>query len=192
MDKETFLKRLNKALGSLSAAERAKTVQYYREILEDRMEDGIPEEEAVAALGPVEQIAGEILAEQGTGNHARRSWGSTALIALGSPLWLVLLAAVAAVLFAMYVTAWAVIVTLFSGVAALGAGALAGIFAMVLFAGSYPMTGLFLLGAGLACAGLGILLFFPVLALSKWLVRGTAQAGKILWHKVAHRREEAA
>ena len=190
MDKETFLKRLNKALGSLSAAERAKTVQYYREILEDRMEDGIPEAEAVAALGPVEQIAGEILAEQG--GSPRKSWGSAALIALGSPLWLVLLAAVAAVLLAMYASAWAVIVALFSCVAALGTGALAGAFAMAVFVGSYPMTGLFLLGAGLVCAGLGILLFFPVLALSKWLVRGTAQAGRTLWHKVAHRKGEAA
>ena len=192
MRKDEFLKRLNKALGSLGAKERARTVQYYREILEDRMEDGTPEEEAVAAVGPVEQIAADILAEQNAGGKQKRSGWSAALIALGSPLWLVLLVAVAAVLFAMYMVAWAVIITLFSCVAALGAGALAGVVALCLFWTAYPMTGLFLLGAGLVCAGVGILLFFPVLSLSKWLVKGTARAGKTLWHKVTRREEEAA
>jgi uncharacterized membrane protein len=192
MSKDEFLKRLNKALGSLDAKERARTVQYYREILEDRMEDGIPEEEAVANMGPVEQVAADVLAEQGVSGKEKRSGWSVALIALGSPLWLVLLLAVGAVLLSMYAVVWAVIITLFSCVAALGAGALAGVFALCLFWTAYPMTGLFLLGVGLVCAGLGIFLFFPVLALTKRLVRGTVLAGKNLWHKVTVRKGEAA
>ena len=74
MRKDEFLKRLNKALGSLDAKERARTVQYYREILEDRMEDGTPEEDAVAALGPVEQIAADISrTEQNSADAERES-----------------------------------------------------------------------------------------------------------------------
>ena len=43
MNKETFLTKLTEALSFMDPAERNRTVQYYREILEDRVEDGLRE-----------------------------------------------------------------------------------------------------------------------------------------------------
>ena len=63
MNKETFLTKLTEALSFMDPAERNRTVQYYREILEDRVEDGLREEDAVAEMEPVAEIAARLRAE---------------------------------------------------------------------------------------------------------------------------------
>ena len=60
MTKQAFLEELNRRAGGLSEAERARLVDYYREMIEDRVEEGIPEEEAVAALGDPAALAEEL------------------------------------------------------------------------------------------------------------------------------------
>lgn len=193
MSKDEFLKQLNQALHSLDATERARTVQYYREILEDRVEDGLSEADAVAEMEPIADIAAGILADASARGvlRAHRSGWSIALLVLGSPLWLALLLTLGAVVLAMYLVAWAVILSLFSVVAALGVGILAGIVALFVYWATLPMTAMFLLGAGLICAALGIALFFPVLTLTKWLIRATAGAGRTIWNSIFHRKEGA-
>lgn len=59
MNKQTFLDELNRLTASLSPQERDRLLDYYREMIEDRVEDGILEEEAVAALGDPADIARE-------------------------------------------------------------------------------------------------------------------------------------
>lgn len=51
MQKTEFLDRLRAALADLPAEELEKTLGYYAEMIEDRMEDGMDEEAAVAAMG---------------------------------------------------------------------------------------------------------------------------------------------
>lgn len=51
MQKTEFLDRLRTALADLPAEELEKTLGYYAEMIEDRMEDGMDEEAAVAAMG---------------------------------------------------------------------------------------------------------------------------------------------
>lgn len=65
MTKDAFLKRLNDILLGLKEDEREKTQEYYAEMIADRMEDGMSEEDAVAALGAPEAIAAQILREAG-------------------------------------------------------------------------------------------------------------------------------
>ena len=192
MNKDEFLKQLNQALHALDMTERARTVQYYREILEDRIEDGLTEEEAVAEMEPIDDIVAGILSDTGSRGKlkpSRSAWNISLLI-LGSPIWLTLLIALGAVLLAMYAVAWSIIIALFSVVAALGVGILAGIFALFLYWSTFPMTGLFLLGAGFVCAALGIALFFPSCLLAKWLIQATTAAGKAIWHRIFHRKED--
>ena len=194
MTTEEFLTQLRKALQALEQTARASTVQYYREILEDRMEEGLTEEAAVAEMEPIETIAADILSDAAARGacRPRRSGWATAMMILGSPLWLAWLLVLGALILAIYAVAWSVIVALFSAVAALGAGVLAGVFALFLYWTAYPMTGLFLLGAGFVCAALGIALFFPSLALARWLIRGTSRASKALWHSLFRKKEDAA
>ena len=59
MTKQAFLEELNRLTGALSEQERARLTDYYGEMIDDRVEEGIPEAEAVAALGDPAEIARE-------------------------------------------------------------------------------------------------------------------------------------
>ena len=59
MTKQAFLEELRRLTGGLSAGEQARLIDYYSEMIDDRMEEGIPEAEAVAALGSPADIAGQ-------------------------------------------------------------------------------------------------------------------------------------
>lgn len=63
MNKEQFLQAVRRRLAGLPDKDVEGALAYYREMIEDRMEDGLSEEEAVAALGSAEDIAAQILME---------------------------------------------------------------------------------------------------------------------------------
>lgn len=171
MNKETFLTRLTDALSHMDASERDRTVQYYREILEDRIEEGLSEEDAVAGMEPVEEIAARLLSESGPLPNKKRSRWLIALLIAASPLLL----AAGIIILSLYIVAWSVILSLFVVTAALALCLIVGIGSLfILLTAGYPQTALFLLGAGLFCAAAGIALFIPVVALSKMLIRGAA------------------
>ena len=71
MQKTEFLDRLRAALADLPAEELEKTLGYYAEMIEDRMEDGMDEEAAVAAMGDPEAVAREILLDAPLGTLVR-------------------------------------------------------------------------------------------------------------------------
>lgn len=64
MTKREFLDRLERCLAGLEDGERASTVEFYREQIEDRIDDGMSEEEAVASLEKPEDIAASILSQR--------------------------------------------------------------------------------------------------------------------------------
>ncbi len=190
MTKDEFLHRLNQALSSMKPVERARTVQYYREILEDRMEEGASEAEAVADLDP-EAIAADLLASGTAPVRPRRSRFGTAMLVLGSPVWLPLLLAAGIVALALYIVVWALVVSMFAVVLALAVCLPAGILALVIYLGSHFWTGLFLLGAGLVCGALAVALFLPCLAAARLLVRASGQLLRRFWDRVFHGKELA-
>ena len=63
MNKQEFLSELERALGKLPHAEVEQALAFYDEAISDRMEDGLSEAEAVADLGPIDEIAAQIAAE---------------------------------------------------------------------------------------------------------------------------------
>lgn len=65
MTRAQFLNDLYRRLGSLSKEQAEQHLTYYAEMLMDRMEEGMSEEEAVASMEPVEEIARRILREEG-------------------------------------------------------------------------------------------------------------------------------
>ena len=68
MTKQDFLLTMQNALSGMHRADLEKTLQYYREMIEDRVEDGMSEEAAVADVGdPIE------LAEAIRGKPAART-----------------------------------------------------------------------------------------------------------------------
>ena len=63
MTRRQFLNDLYRRLGSLSTEEAEEHLTYYAEMLADRMEEGMTEEEAVAELGGTDRIIARILEE---------------------------------------------------------------------------------------------------------------------------------
>lgn len=63
MNKADFLSELKARLSGLAEADIASSLDYYGEMIDERIEDGLSEGEAVAAIGSVEQAAEQILSE---------------------------------------------------------------------------------------------------------------------------------
>lgn len=63
MNKREFLKALEKRLKNLPKKEIQKSLAFYSEIIDDRMEEGDSEAEAVKNLGTPDEVAREILSD---------------------------------------------------------------------------------------------------------------------------------
>lgn len=158
MDKNTFLTTLQKRLKGLPEEDLQRTLEYYREMIEDRMEEGLTEEEAVAEIGSVEELAEPLLPK--VSRRKMKAWEIVLLI-LGFPVWFPLLAAAAAVVISIIASIYAVDVSL-------AAGCLGGVLCAVVYLIQCNWAGAaFLFGSGLVCGGLSILCFMGSNALIK-------------------------
>lgn len=168
MTKLKFLLSLNDKLSGLPEDDVQERLLFYSEMIEDRMEEGLSEEEAVSAIGSIDEIAAQIIAEITSAKTAfqeekpkkqNKVW-EIVLIVLGSPIWLSLLIAALAVVLSLYVSLWAVIISLWAVFASVTGCALAGFVAGLGFILSgNPLTGIAVIGAGIVCVGLSMFLF---------------------------------
>lgn len=175
MNKSEFLSRLGELLSNVSEVDTAPSLDYYGEMIDDLVEDGMSEEEAIHSIGTPEEIAFEICPDAAfqkatTEAKPKRSLSATHIVLLivGSPIWLSLLIAAAAVVFSLYVSLWSVVVSLWSVPISLAACALYGVLSFVPSAitGDFAI-GALMLGGGIACTGLSILAFIGCSALSR-------------------------
>lgn len=103
MTRDEFLNRLGELLACLPADQVKETQEFYAEAIADRMEDGMTEAEAVAAMGTPGEVAEATLDELPAVPRAiaRTKRKSTALLwalaIVGSPVWIPLLLAFVAV-----------------------------------------------------------------------------------------------
>lgn len=188
MTKQLFLNELSAALHGLPREERYRTLSYYDELIDDRVEDGQSEEEAVESLGSPEQIAREILGEEEPApstSKGRKVW-LIVLLVLGFPLWGSLLLTAAILLLCVYICLFLPVFLL--GVMALAflAGALIGVvgtpFLIVdvgLLTGGLP-AGLFQLGMSVALLGLAVLSALGFYFTGKV----TVKAGRAIWRGI--------
>lgn len=184
MTKQEFLTALRERLCGLPKQDVEERLGFYSEMIDDRIEDGCTEEEAVLAIGSVDGIATQIIADIPLTKIAKESikpkkrfkaW-EIVLLALGSPIWLSLAIAAAAVILSLYVVLWSVIISVWSVFAALVACAFGGIAAGAIFAVSgNGIAGGAVIGAGLVCAGVSVFLFFGCRAATKGILLLTKQ-----------------
>lgn len=180
MTKQEFLSELERALGKLPHAEVEQALAFYDEAISDRMEDGLSEAEALAGLGPVDEIAAQIAAETPPIPRAiaRANTGSRTLnivlLAAFSPIWIPIVLALAAAALAVYVAIWAVIAALWAVDAVLVLMPFAGLAALAsTLGGGMPLPGVFVFGLSLVSSGFGLVASFAVLWASKLLFRAT-------------------
>lgn len=198
MNKEQFLRELDKRLSQLPQSEREKSLAFYAELIDDMTENGMTEKEAVERLGSVQEIAEGILLDAPLTTlmkaRAKRShrlrWWEILLIVIGSVVWLPLLIAVIAVVFSVYAAIWAVIIAVFGVVLALGISALAVPFLLLFAANVVAGPAGIAMGAGamLVLAGLAVLFFVGAVKISKCLVKLAGAFGR--WMKRLFIRKE--
>ena len=177
MNKTEFIEQLRNALQGLSEEDIKKSTDYYEEMIEDRIEDGIDEEEAVKGLGSIESIKEQILMdtpitkivkEKMKPKRALRAWEIVLLI-IGSPVWVPVTAALIIVALVIYLCFWIVILCLYiSDIAVFFSGFSAIIAAFVQENGF--STGMLFCGGGIALIGVAILLFFGFTEIAKGML----------------------
>ena len=142
MTKLEFLDKLQAGLLGLTESDAQERLNFYSEMIDDRMEEGLSEEQAVAQVGDVQVIVANILAEipqnapvqadaevvkqviakvekpthhQATPKKEEKKHMETwqiILLILGFPLWLPLLIAAFAVVISLLAALWSVVGTL--------------------------------------------------------------------------------
>lgn len=199
MSKQEFLEQLRRGLSGLPQEDVEERLTFYSEMLEDRMEEGLSEEEAVSAAGSVDEIVAQAVAGIPLAKIARErirpkrqlNAGELILLALGSPIWLSLGIAAAAVILSLYVSVWAIIVSLWAVFGALAISAVSGVLGGAIFAaGGSGAAGLAMLAAGLTCAGLSIFMFYGCRAATKGILMLTKRTA--VWIKRCFIRKEEA
>ena len=122
MNKEAFLTAIRKKLSGLPKREAEERLNFYSEMIDDRIEEGLSEEEATAAIGSVDAIAAgirtEIVAEKAEvcekKPQRRRRGLENVLLVIGSPVWIAFLAVVFACLCSAYAVVWSLIAVLWA------------------------------------------------------------------------------
>ena len=179
MNKQEFLDCLRKGLSGLPQEDIEERLTFYSEMIDDRIEEGLSESEAVSAIGTVDTIITQIIAdtpltklvkEKAKPKRTLKAW-EIILLVLGSPIWLSLLIAAFAIILAAYIVVWSVVITLWSIEASFVACLLGGIVSAVVFAfQGNGLTGLAMLSAGIICAGLFIFMFYGCKAATKGIL----------------------
>ena len=181
MKKEAFLRALEGRLEGMSADEKARALEFCAESIDDRVEDGMAEEDAVAALGDVETVARGLLADRPLGAVVRErvrhesNAGRVVLLICASPRLLTFFA----VGLSVYAALWAAMIAVYAAVASLliaGAACALGGVALMFMQGAAP--GLCVCGAGLVSFALGLLLIDPVKAAGRGLWKLTKAFGR--------------
>mgnify|MGYP003300502312 CR=1 FL=1 len=173
MTKKQFLKLLNKKLWSLPKTEREERLNFYDEIIEDKIEEGLTEEDAVGEIGSIDEVAKQILGENSIISQAKETLSKTnalktkyvVLLIISFPIWFPLLASLLSVAITLFVSFWAITISLWAIFGSLCITSPALIILGIFF--NYtanPYITLSLIGIAIVCAGLAILFYYLIKA----------------------------
>lgn len=171
MNKVEFINALKEKLSNIPLKEVEERISFYSEMIDDKIEDGISEEDAVNQIGSVDEVINQILKEIPLSkivNEKRKTIKSKqlkaweiVLLALGSPIWISLLIAFLAILLSIYVSLWSVVILVCAIFVSFIGCSIIGLIAGLIFCLSQQVNyGLMLIGASLILAGLSIFMFF--------------------------------
>lgn len=179
MNKAEFLAALRERLSGLPEEDFNKSIDYYTEMIDDRVEDGMSEEEAVACLGSMDEIITQILSEVSLPKLVKEKvkpkralavW-EIILIIISAPIWFPIVFSAVTTILSAYLSIWMMVLSLYlldlsiaiSGIAFIGLAI------AELFKGAFAVFGA-LLGFGLVALGVSILLFFAFNLITKGII----------------------
>ena len=204
MNREEFLSLLAEKIAVLPTDEKNKVYEYYNEIILEKKESGEEEADIIAAFGDINDIATNLLSEFPDAAKQPEAavqqaappptvWNvqppllyppppkkrlSTAMVwvlALTSPIWIILLLAACIVLFSVIIALISLLISLWAAAVTL---VLSGLFYLAVSFTLFPQgtVAFFNLGLALFCTGLGCLLSAGMVQLTqlsfrflKWL-----------------------
>lgn len=169
MNKQEYLESIRSRISAMPADDVNRFMDYYSEMIDDRVEDGLSEEEAVADMGSpdaaVEQILEDmpltkLVKEKIKPKHELKAW-EVVLIVLGSPVWIPLLITAAVLLLTLWIVAFALLISFYAVVLSFAVAGIGGLICTIsLFIANSPYTAVLMLGAALI--GIGIAILFVV------------------------------
>lgn len=171
MNKQEYLEAIRSRISAMPADDVNRFMDYYSEMIDDRVEDGLSEEEAVADMGSpdaaVEQILEDmpltkLVKEKIKPKHELKAW-EVVLIVLGSPVWIPLLITALVLLLTLWIVAFALLISFYAVVLSFVAAGIGGLIcAIPLFIANSPYTAVLMLGAALIGVGIAILFVVSV------------------------------
>ncbi len=192
MTKSEFLEELRGRLNALSQVDVERSLDFYGEMIDDRMEDGMTEAEAVANMGDLNRIAEQITNQESHSEEntklpfdtpsdagssrkryvLRNPW----VVGFLSPFILILWAIVVAIV----ISFWAIVAALYAVDLALGAsGGALHVAGTALFCTGRAGEGLLVFGAGAFLIGLTVLwslgckyFTLAMAKITKWTFKG--------------------
>ena len=187
MTKQEFLSQLRDGLKGLPEQDIDERISFYSEMIDDRIDEGKSEQEAINEIGSVEHVVEEIAQETSlvtlvkeriTPKRKMKAW-EIVLLVVGFPLWfpLVLTAAILALVF--YLLIWVFVIVVYAVELSLVVCVFGGIiiFFAYLFGGEFNLIPL---AASIMSSGGAILLFFGCVGATK----GTLKLSKKIITKI--------
>ena len=200
MNKEKFILKLSQRLKDLDDEDTIKACEFYSEMISDRMEEGLKEEEAVEALGSIDFIESEIrgairndselpiidsneeLKPMEPSKMKQELKGyQLALLILGFPLWFPLIITALSVALALYVVIWGVVASSYIANVALGISGISLLVAGFGFLFTANLSPAILsIGEALLAIGLAVLLFIGLKYITRLGIKLTKELTVLL------------
>lgn len=178
MLKNEFLKQLENRLVGIPKEDLNRTIDYYNEIISDKQEDGMSEEEAIDSLGSIDEIVKDILneipikklvKEKLQLNRKLKTW-EIVLLSATSIIWVPIAIVMFAVILVLYVCLWSGVISLGAASISCLASSFIAIIGSIDFVTGNVCNGLFLIGTGIASLGIGVLLGILTFKFAKIMV----------------------
>ncbi len=187
MTKEVFLNSLREKLVGLPKEDVEERISFYEEMINDRMDEGKTEEEAIDDIGGIDKVIYDIaqetpltklVKEKIKPKRALRAW-EIVLLVLGFPLWFPLCLVGLILVLVAYILFWVLVIVAYAVELALSVGSIGSlvIFFAYLFSGTFNLVPL---GASILAAGGAVLFFFACW----YITKGTINLHKKIFIKI--------
>lgn len=184
MTKSEFLSQLREAMVGLSQDEVEERLTFYSEMIDDRIEEGFSEENAVKEIGSNDELIARITADiphcKDACEGSCKKWKAweKVFLWLRSPIWLTLWIVAGTVIFSVCIVLWSVSFSLWVIFGAFVCSVFAGVVASVVcgIRGNL-LAGAAMLSAAIALAGVSIYLFY----VCKYFGRFVVLIAKKIW-----------
>lgn len=179
MTKIIFLENLKNGLNGLPIDEIYERLDFYSEMIDDKIEDGLTEEKAISSLGSIDNIISEILKDYPFKKllknkikpKKRLTTLEITLLILGSPIWFTILLSLIACFISVYISIWSIIISLWAVfIAFVGTAIGLFIFGIISLCLENVHTGVVAIAISLVLAGVSIFLFYGCIYVTKILI----------------------